>query len=214
MTRRLPFEMLDEPSELARYQGWTEEVYADLLAVRSGRMSQDDFDRKYLKTKAVLVLDLTGFTENAMHGGSLKSFVRILDAHRMFLPIMRQCNADFVRTFADDIVALFREPGDALDAALLVHRRCEEAVESATNPDDVPECCIGIGYGAVYGIGDYHAMGDPMNRASKLGEDIARGGETLITLSAYRALKTRDDVDFQRLESDDQLFPYYRVEQR
>lgn len=211
MTKRVPFELLDDPRELSSYQGWSEEVYADLLALKNDRMSSDDFDRKYLTTKAILVLDLTGFTENAMRGGSLRSFLRILDAHRLFLPVLRECKAEFIRTFADDIVALFRNPADALDAALLIQGRNEAAINLMTDPENRPECCIGVGFGAVYRIGPDQAMGDAMNRASKLGEEIARGGETLVTESAYRVLKGRSDVDFKRQDSDDQLFPYYQV---
>ena len=51
-------------------------------------------------------------------------------------------------------------------------------------------------------------MGDEMNRASKLGEDTARGNETLVTSNVYFALRNRSDVLFEQLASDDQLFPY------
>jgi len=50
-----------------------------------------------------------------------------------------------------------------------------------------------------------------MNRASKLGEDTARGNETLVTSNVYFALRNRSDVLFEQLASDDQLFPYYRA---
>jgi hypothetical protein len=57
-------------------------------------------------------------------------------------------------------------------------------------------------------------MGDEMNRASKLGEDIAVGGETLVTENAYARLRGRDDADFEHVVQDDVLFPYYRVARR
>jgi hypothetical protein len=63
----------------------------------------------------------------------------------------------------------------------------------------------------VYAIGPNLAMGDEMNRASKLGEDTARGNETLVTSNAYFALRSRPDVLFEQVASDDQLFPYYRA---
>jgi hypothetical protein len=50
-----------------------------------------------------------------------------------------------------------------------------------------------------------------MDRASKLGEDIARGNETLVTSNVYFAVRERTDVLFEQLAADDQLFPYYRV---
>lgn len=54
-------------------------------------------------------------------------------------------------------------------------------------------------------------MGDEMNRASKLGEDVARGGETLLTESARDAVADRDDLRFERQTGDDLPFPYHRV---
>ena len=50
-----------------------------------------------------------------------------------------------------------------------------------------------------------------MNRASKLGEDIARGSETLITENMYEAVAGREDLVFERQDQDDLLFPFYKV---
>ncbi len=50
-----------------------------------------------------------------------------------------------------------------------------------------------------------------MNRASKLGEDIARANETLLTERAHIALKARTDIHFDLQVSDDQLFAFYRA---
>ena len=83
MTKPLRFPMLDDPAELARHQGWTREVYEDLLAVEGGRMPDADFDEKYLATRAILVLDVTGFTVTTIHGGAISSFLRILDAQKI-----------------------------------------------------------------------------------------------------------------------------------
>ena len=207
----LPFELLEDPAELAGFQGWSEEVYRDLIALQKGRLSREAFDEKYLRRSAILVLDLTGFTETTIRGGALESFLRILDAQRVCLPILRQRGAGFVRTFADDIVALFDDPGPALDAALDIHARTWEYQKLHPREHDPAECCIGIGFGPIYAIGPNHAMGDEMNRASKLGEDTARGGETLLTEGAYTILEKHPGVRFEPQAGDDLLFPFYRA---
>ena len=74
MRRAYPFPLLDQPTELARHNGWTEEVYSDLLAFQAGRMSRAELDAKYLHRKAILVLDLTGFTVNCFDGGTRTRF--------------------------------------------------------------------------------------------------------------------------------------------
>jgi class 3 adenylate cyclase len=206
----LPYPFLQDPEEMARFEGWSKEQLVDLLAVRAGSLSSRDFDAKYRAERAILVLDLTGFTETAIQGGALESFLRVLDAHGICLPVMREFGARFVRTFADVVVALFDDPYAALGAALETHRRTDHFARSGRS-EDPARCCIGIGFGSVYALGPNHSMGDEMNRASKLGEDLARGGETLLTENAQRALASRSEHRLERVEADDVLFPYYRV---
>ena len=92
-----------------------------------------------------------------------------------------------------------------------MHARVAAFNRSSLAGSEPAECCIGIGYGDVYAIGANLAMGDEMNRAAKLGEDIARGFETLVTGSVYEALRHRPDVLFEPLRHDDMLFPYFRA---
>lgn len=205
------FPLADDPTQLARLQGWSEEVYRDLLAVQRSALSLQEFDAKYLTKKAILVLDITGFTVNTIRAGAVQSFLRILDVHKVCLPVFREKHAEFVRTFADDMVALFPDPDPAVEAALEIHRRIRTEGWASPRSGSRPECCIGIGYGPVYAIGPNHAMGDEMNRASKLGEDTARGGETLVTEGVESALGTRSGLGFEPQKSDDLLFPYFRI---
>jgi class 3 adenylate cyclase len=212
MTRsKLPFPLLDSPEHLANCNGWTEEVYRDLLALQEGAITHEQLDAKYLYRRAILTLDLTGFTVAAMNGRPLDSLLRILDAQKVCVPVFHEHGAALVRAFADDLVALFEDPGQALDAAFEIHRRIHSFNHSGHAAEKPPLACIGVGYGDVYAIGPNLAMGDEMNRASKLGEDTARGNETLVTSNVYFALRHRSDVLFEQLASDDQLFPYYRA---
>jgi class 3 adenylate cyclase len=211
MATTLGFPLQDDPSELAAFGGWDESVYRDLLALEAREMQQSDFDAKYLSTRCILVLDMTGFTVAAMHGGSLDSFLRILDTQKICFPVLRDARASLVRAFADDVTALFEDPHAALDAALEIHRRIGRFNDFAGKHAHPPECCIGIGYGPVYEIGPNRAMGDEMNRTSVLGEDTARGSETLITAGAHAVLADRSDVRFEAQGTDDLAFPYYRV---
>ena len=212
MKERIDFTLMADPAELARYRGWSEEIYRDLLSVEENRMSEAEFDDKYLSEKAILVLDLTGFTETAMKKGAVHSFLRVLDAHKLCLPVLNDKCAEFVRVFADDIVALFPAADQALEAALEIHRRTNSETWLKSGPIQHARCCIGLGFGPVYTIGPNLAMGDEMNRVSKLGEDIARGGETLVSEGAYQALRDRSDVIFEEQVTDDPLFGYYRVD--
>jgi class 3 adenylate cyclase len=50
-----------------------------------------------------------------------------------------------------------------------------------------------------------------MNRASKLGEDTACGGEILVTEGVHTELKDRTDVSFVPERSKELPFSFYRV---
>ncbi len=209
--QKLGFPVLENPAELAQYQGWSQAVYEDLLAVESGKLSDTEFDDKYLATRAILVLDVTGFTQTAMHGGAISSFLRILDAQKICIPALRESGARLIHTFADDVIALFDDCNAALTASLAIQHRVAAYNHSDDKHDTPPECCIGIGFGPVYEIGPNLAMGDEMNRASVLGEDTARGGEILITENVHQAVSGFNMATFTLQSSDDLLFPYYRV---
>lgn len=211
MTDSLPFELLEDPALLSELRIWSEPVYRDLLALQQGRLSQEDFDRTYRYRKAILDLDITGFTVSAIETGELASFLRILDIQKICLPVFRDCGATLIRAFADDLVALFDDPGSAVEAAFQVHERVGVRNSRHASERFPTECCIGIGYGDVYAIGPNLAMGDEMNRASKLGEDTARGMETLVTEGVFRHLSHRSDIVFELQTDDDLVFPYYKA---
>jgi len=206
-----PHRLLDDARTLASFEGWTEDVYADFFRVRNGEISEQEFNARYQRERAILSIDLTGFTSAAMHRGELNSLLRIVDAQRVVIPVLQDFGAELIRCFADDIVALFEHPGMAVDAAFEAHRRVKVFNDSPLATDNPPLCCAGIGFGPVFAIGPNLAQGDEMNRASKLGEDIARGNETLITEHAQAAIAHRDDIRFELQNTDDLLFPFYRI---
>ena len=211
MTKNYPHELLEDPRELSSFCGWSEDVYQDFLACQRGTLSFEAFQQKYQQQKTLLVIDMTGLTASAMEIGELQSLLRILDAQKVCLPVLKDFSAGLIRCFADDIVAVFNDPNSAIDAAFEIHRRMKLFQNSSQASKDPTQCSIGIGHGAVFAIGPNLSQGDEMNRASKLGEDIGRANETLLTELAFDALKARTDIQFELQSSDDQLFPFYRA---
>ncbi len=206
-----PHKILEDADVLSEFKGWEREVYEDFLAIQRGQLGENDFWDKYKYRRAILSLDMTGFTNATMRDGELQSLLRILDAQKVCAPVLQEFGADLVRFFADDIVALFEDPEVALDASFEIHRRIQLFNQSELASDCATECCIGIGFGEVLAIGPNLSQGSEMVQASKLGEDIARANEVLLTLSAYDALSHRHDLTFERQAFDDQLFPFYRA---
>lgn len=206
-----PYELLEDARELSSYCGWSEEVYRDFLACQRRSLSSEEFRQKYQVKCAIVSIDMTGFTVSAMNIGELQSLLRILDAQKVCIPVLKQFSAKLIRCFADDIVAIFDDPDTAINAAFEIHRRVELFSHSPQASDHPTQCCIGIGYGPVFKIGPNLSQGDEMNRASKLGEEIARAKETLVTEKVFDVLKKRPDIRFELQASDDQLFPFYRA---
>lgn len=208
---KYPHRLLEDVDTLASFKGWGRGVYEDLFRLRGGDISENEFRDKYCRDRAVLAMDMTGFTLSALEVGEINSLMRIFDAQRAALPVLQDKGAELIRCFADDVVALFRDAGTAIDAALEIHRRIDQFNASPIASAHPTVCCAGIGFGSMFAIGPNLAQGDEMNRAAKLGEDIARGGETLITERAYAATASREDLVFERQDQDDLLFPFYRV---
>lgn len=209
--KNFPHELLEDARELSSYCGWSEDVYRDFLACQRGTLSFEEFHQKYQQQNTIMAIDMTGFTASAMNIGELQSLLRIVDAQKVCIPVLKDFSARLIRCFADDIVAIFHEPDHAIDAAFEIHRRLQLFRHSPQASGDTTQCCIGIGHGKVFAIGPNLSQGDEMNRAAKLGEDIARANETLLTERAFDALKTRTDIRFELQTSDDQLFPFYRA---
>jgi len=203
--------LLNDPETLAEYKGWSEDVYQDFFKLQRGDMGESEFRDKYHRERAILSIDMTGYTASAMQYGELQSLLRIMNAQRVVIPVLQEQDAELIRCFADDIVALFQHPDSAIDAAFEIHRRVQQFNVSPLAPDNPTLCCVGIGFGRLFAIGPNLAQGDEMNQASKLGEDIARANETLITERAYAAICERADIAFERQDQDDQLFPFYRA---
>ena len=210
-TKDFPHELLEDTQELSSYCGWSEDVYRDFLAFQRGTLSYEAFHQKYRQQRAILSIDMTGFTSSAMNFDELESLLRIFDAQKVCIPVLKAFSADLIRCFADDIVAIFLDPDQAIDAAFEIHRRIDQFRHSSNASKHPTQCSIGIGYGQVFEIGPNLAQGDEMNRAAKLGEDIARAKETLLTERAHDALRKRVDIRFELQDSDDQLFPFYRA---
>lgn len=206
-----PYRLLDDTTALASFKGWSREVYEDFFKLRAGDISERVFRDEYCRERKILDIDMTGFTLSAFEVGEINSLARIFDAQRVLLPVLQDHGAEPIRCFADDVVALFEDPGTAVDAALEIHERVRRFNASLLASARPTICCAGIGFGSVFAISPNLAQGDEMNRTAKLGEDIARGNETLVTERAYEAIKSRDDLVFERQDQDDLLFPFYRI---
>ena len=91
---------------------------------------------------------------------------------------------------ADNVFAVFPSVDDAITSAMEIQQQIYAAEIMLTDTERY-QVCIGIGYGQMlYSETLEGYFAEEMNSASKLGEDTANGGETLLTEAAYKNAKS------------------------
>jgi class 3 adenylate cyclase len=73
--------------------------------------------------------------------------------------------------------------------------------------------CYGVGYGPVLDVGGTDAFGQEVNLASKLGEDVAKAGQVLLTERARQEIDAGEGLEFEHrtLDLSGLEIPYYLV---
>lgn len=141
------------------------------------------FERKV----AILALDMCGFSRVSRKHGIIFYLAMIRQMEESATPAIAGNGGRVIKQEADNLLAVFDRPAQALEAALDIFRAFT-AVNSVVPGDRDIHGSVGIGYGETLIIGDEDLFGVEMNLASKLGEDIAVQNEILLTAAAYEAL--------------------------
>ncbi len=149
-------------------------------------------------TRACLVLDSTGFTRVTKAQGILYFLSLIVKMRDIAAEIIKNNNGLNFRTEADNIYAEFLSTDEALKASFELHETIDKANLKLTEQEKF-KVCIGIGYGKLLLADEDGAFGDEMNIASKLGEDTANGGETLLSENAFNTLEQTDNTKSEKL---------------
>lgn len=145
-----------------------------------------DIFREFGCTRAVMVVDSVGFSRTAKEQGIIHFLSQMVRAREIIGPTLAAKQALDVRFEADNAYAVFEHPNAAIKAADAIHQAIADSGVMLRH-DEPYSVCIGIGYGELLDAGAEGFFGDEMNLASKLGEDIADGAETLITDKARAA---------------------------
>ena len=166
----------------------------ELLAERNQYPERaDEIDAKirsrFERELAILVLDMVGFSSLSRKLGIISYLAMIAEMYTAARPAVLENGGEVIKYEADNIFAVFDSADEALEAALDIFRGF--AVINGVVPDDRDiHGSIGIGYGPTLVIDDEDIFGCEVNLASKLGEDIAKASEILLTPAAFEALKT------------------------
>src|SRR6266496_4683166 len=136
---------------------------------------------------AVFVLDMSGFSLLTRKYGIVHYLSMVRRMQLTTEPIVKAYGGSMIKYDADNCFAVFPEPLSAVNAAIAMQHAFEAS--NILTPDDFDiHIACGIDYGKLLIIGHEDCFGDPVNRASKMGEDLAAAGEVLVTKEAMEMI--------------------------
>jgi class 3 adenylate cyclase len=139
-----------------------------------------------------MVIDMTAFTRSVERHGVMHFLCRIARMRRIAAAAVEAHGGVIVKFAADNAYALFERAREALEAAIAINRGCAE--EAAAGGDAI-QVCIGIDRGRLLVIEEGTDLyGHCVNVAAKLGEDVARAGEILMTANAFDDIAAEAEV--------------------
>lgn len=139
--------------------------------------------------RAVLVSDMSGFTRITRERGLLQFLAVFGRAQQLGRLVFERHGGRYLKHEADNLIALFDTAAAAAAAArdLLWEARAHNA--RVPDASGHVRFCVGVSCGRVIELED-DAFGDPVNVAFKLGEDVARSGEILVSDAVREELAT------------------------
>ena len=136
---------------------------------------------------AVFVMDMSGFSRLTQRFGIVSYLSIVRRMQHASQPIIEQYGGSVIKYEADNCYAAFPDSLPAVQAGLALKAAFTSMNVYSPEKTDI-HVCIGIDYGNVLMIGGPDYFGDTVNLACKLGEDLARPGEILITRRAFERI--------------------------
>ncbi len=155
--------------------------------------------QRYGAELSVLVVDMSGFSMLAQRHGIVHYLSMIRRMQLTALPIVESHQGRVVKFEADNCYAVFPDPAQAARAAIALNLAFTASNMLTEDELDIRVAC-GIDHGRVLLLGTDDLYGHAVNRASKLGEDIAEAGEILITAQAMESIPPATGIEGRVME--------------
>lgn len=147
----------------------------------------EEIERDFTQRRAVLVLDMSGFSRTTQIHGVVSFLLMIHQMRLLAVPTIQGRGGALVKAEADNLYCLFDDVGEAVAAAREIIRQLN-TVNVLLPVTRRLYASIGIGFGDILVLGGHDLFGDEVNLTSKLGEDVAQGGMILLTEAARAEL--------------------------
>jgi adenylate cyclase len=170
-----------------------------------------DFGAEY----AVFVLDMSGFSMLTRKYGIVHYLSMVRRMQLTTEPIVKSYGGSMIKYEADNCFAIFPDPLSAVSAAIAM-QHAFTAANLLTSDDLDIHIAVGIDYGKILIIGHKDCFGDPVNRASKMGEDLAAAGEILITKEGMEMIPPEAGIKAREMSVSISgiVIPAYAIEYR
>ena len=123
---------------------------------------------------------MASFSSTSRRSGICHYLKLIHRARQIIAPIVEAHDGRLLKCDADNCYAFFDSTDNAIAASFAANAAVFEANQSCDEDEQI-YLSVGIDRGRVLLVGDHEFFGDPVNTASKLGEDLAVKAETLVT---------------------------------
>ena len=171
--------------------------------------------RDYGAEYAVFVLDMSGFSMLTRKHGIVHYLSMVRRMQLTTEPIVKSYRGIMIKYEADNCFAVFPDPLSAVNAAIAMQHAF--TAENLLTPDDLDiHISCGIDYGKILIIGHEDCFGEPVNRASKIGEDLAAAGEIFVTKEAMEMIPPEAGIQSREMSVSISgiVIPAYAIEYR
>ena len=132
--------------------------------------------------------DLAGFSSGVASFGIIHFLQIIQESQRLLIPCIDSFDGILLKMDGDSMMVIFRNITKAIECAFAMQAVCATYNADRDETEQI-RLCVGLGFGEMLRIGDRDAYGSEVNAAAKLGEDIAKAHEILVTDSVRDAVK-------------------------
>jgi len=170
--------------------------FADISNSEEQEAARSNIWDKYGVNGAVFISDMASFSSTSRKVGVCHFLKLIHRARQIIAPIVAANHGTLLKCDADNCYAFFERTDDAIQTSFDVNAALFKSNETYGMEEQI-YVSVGIDYGRVLLVDAVDFYGDPVNTASKLGEDLAIKAETLVT---RRAIENSEFVIPERAE--------------
>lgn len=157
------------------------------------KLLEDSIWQKYGSENTAFVLDMSGFSLLTRKYGIVHYLSMIRRMQLTVEPIITSHGGRIIKFEADNCFAVFPEPASAARTAITIQHAIASANLVTTDDMDI-HVSIGIDFGKILILNEDDMFGDAVNRACKMGEDIGKADDILITKDAMDMIPEEADI--------------------